>query len=598
MKRRYIRRASLLQCPLSTWALVVVGLFQISVLGYLYTRVVQLNHENSYLFPNHYLQTPTQINTREASIPEDSRNVSRQLFNSWNRARYVCGRLIPPNGNVMMQDCRNPPRLYATTPTIDGTNMPPIVVRFQDNYKKHHLQNVSCSIPCQILPQAQRTSRNPATIDDTPFKFVVHSMEGSGYYSHLQVKPTGYRLYEFYATTSFQSEVPLPYYSPHDFNIQAPAIDYGKAIKGASFLANNCVSLNGREEVVQGLIDSGVIRVDSLSHCLHNADSPKGVNLRNKTEVLRNYLFHLAFENQKEPDYVTEKLWGTLASGTLPVYLGASNVKDHVPPNSIIAVDDFATTQELAQYLAKVAENRTLYESYHSWRENPLPESFRRKYEFAGVHSDCRMCKWSYAHKYGLGWDPVTQNIRDTILPRRACVNDQGLLSNPLREHWTSSLGVLIDSKKKESVSDSSCDLQERGRTLQLSSSWSRTVWEHDGVTDLLIEGKGQVDWMLTLETLLAGDMMNLIHRSENQYWIQNQQSRVTILTSEHVEMVNPSNGKGTVAIVITKPIRIRILVEDIDTFHEGGDQVESYFATVMRDDFLHPLEKSLVQQV
>jgi hypothetical protein len=61
--------------------------------------------------------------------------------------------------------------------------------------------------------------------------------------------------------------------------------------------------------------------------------------------------FHLAFENQKEPDSVTGKLvWGTLlASCTLPVYLVASNVKEHAPPISIIAVGDFATTQELAQ---------------------------------------------------------------------------------------------------------------------------------------------------------------------------------------------------------------------------------------------------------
>jgi Glycosyltransferase family 10 (fucosyltransferase) C-term len=52
----------------------------------------------------------------------------------------------------------------------------------------------------------------------------------------------------------------------------------------------------------------------------------------------------LALENQQQDDYTTEKIWGALAAGTLPVYWGAPNIKDHVPPHSIIVVDDFALT--------------------------------------------------------------------------------------------------------------------------------------------------------------------------------------------------------------------------------------------------------------
>ena len=119
-------------------------------------------------------------------------------------------------------------------------------------------------------------------------------------------------------------------------------------------------------------------------------------------------------------------------------------------------------------------------------------------------------------------------------------------------------------------------------------------MWEHDGVTDLIIkDNKGQqvVDLMLTLETTLSADAntiklmpRGLLARSQKHYWIQDQQSRITIFTSEMTELSH--DKAGTVAIAITRPLRIRILVEDVDTFHDGADQIESYFSTVMADTF------------
>ncbi len=67
-------------------------------------------------------------------------------------------------------------------------------------------------------------------------------------------------------------------------------------------------------------------------------------------------------------DYITEKLWGTLASGTLPVYYGAPNIKLHAPAHSIIFVDDYETSQDLANYLIRLTKDKALYESYHAWR--------------------------------------------------------------------------------------------------------------------------------------------------------------------------------------------------------------------------------------
>jgi hypothetical protein len=89
-------------------------------------------------------------------------------------------------------------------------------------------------------------------------------MEGPKYYSQLQIPPTAYQKNRFYSTTSYQSEVPLPYYSWAEYKIQQPAVVYDNAIKAGSFLARNCHSNNNREAVVKALQESE-FRIDSLS---------------------------------------------------------------------------------------------------------------------------------------------------------------------------------------------------------------------------------------------------------------------------------------------------------------------------------------------
>jgi hypothetical protein len=49
--------------------------------------------------------------------------------------------------------------------------------------------------------------------------------------------------------------------------------------------------------------------------------------------------------------------------------------------------------------------------------------------------------------------------------------------------------------------------------------------------------------------------------------------------------------ASGCVEIPIKRPLRIRLILEDIDTFHEGGAEKETYFGSLMIDEFLHPLD-------
>ena len=301
-------------------------------------------------------------------------------------------------------------------------------------------RDVQCDIPCQYSSHIGGLVSDRVIVG-TPWRF-KHSMEGSHYYSSLTIDHEAYKSDRYFSTTSFQSEIPLPYYSmePGIIDIQQPAVNWSDTpyiIRAASFLARNCG--RDREKWVQGIMNAGSgndtamgFRVDAVSRCLHNVDPPPGVTLKDKWEVMKRYLFHLSFENGILEDYITEKLWGALASGTLPVYYGAPNIHEHVPPKSIIVATDFDSPEELGRYLSKVAANKTLYDSYHAWRYRPLPADFVRRYNMTNIHSECRTCRWAYAKKFGLKWDHVAQDIVmaqgasrssfDSIMDRAVCV--------------------------------------------------------------------------------------------------------------------------------------------------------------------------------
>jgi hypothetical protein len=64
------------------------------------------------------------------------------------------------------------------------------------------------------------------------------------------------------------------------------------------------------------------------------------------------YRFCFAFENSDEIGYVSEKFFHALASGCLPVYMGASDVDLYLPTrNAIIHANDFSDAAALGRYL-------------------------------------------------------------------------------------------------------------------------------------------------------------------------------------------------------------------------------------------------------
>lgn len=73
-----------------------------------------------------------------------------------------------------------------------------------------------------------------------------------------------------------------------------------------------------------------------------------------KLKTLANYRFCLAYENCHSYGYISEKMTDCFMVGVVPVYLGAHNVRDHIPPECFVDVNDFHTYEELYEYLVNM----------------------------------------------------------------------------------------------------------------------------------------------------------------------------------------------------------------------------------------------------
>ncbi|TVU00624.1 hypothetical protein EJB05_53924 [Eragrostis curvula] len=109
--------------------------------------------------------------------------------------------------------------------------------------------------------------------------------------------------------------------------------------------------------------------------------------------AMSHYKFVLAIENTKTESYVTEKLFYALEAGSVPIYFGAPNVWDFVPPNSIIDASKFSSLKELASYVKTLANDPVAYAEYHAWRRCGIFGNFGRAREMSLDSLPCRLCE-------------------------------------------------------------------------------------------------------------------------------------------------------------------------------------------------------------
>jgi len=82
-----------------------------------------------------------------------------------------------------------------------------------------------------------------------------------------------------------------------------------------------------------------------------------------KVNKINHYKFSYTYENIKGvPGYITEKIFECLNAGSIPIYMGASNITTYIPQNCFIARDDFASNEQLYDFMKNMTKEQ--YQQY------------------------------------------------------------------------------------------------------------------------------------------------------------------------------------------------------------------------------------------
>jgi hypothetical protein len=75
-----------------------------------------------------------------------------------------------------------------------------------------------------------------------------------------------------------------------------------------------------------------------------------------KLGLLASYRFALVYENTRFPGYVSEKLFDCFFARCIPIYSGAPDIAQYVPPSAFIDVRQFPSFPELERFLRRTTE--------------------------------------------------------------------------------------------------------------------------------------------------------------------------------------------------------------------------------------------------
>lgn len=75
-----------------------------------------------------------------------------------------------------------------------------------------------------------------------------------------------------------------------------------------------------------------------------------------KRETMSGFKFAICFENCVFPGYVTEKIFDCFLAGCIPIYFGAPDIADWVPPQTFIDFRQFGNYSDLERFLRGISE--------------------------------------------------------------------------------------------------------------------------------------------------------------------------------------------------------------------------------------------------
>ena len=93
--------------------------------------------------------------------------------------------------------------------------------------------------------------------------------------------------------------------------------------------------------------------------CRNNINGP----VSDKIEFLSNYKFSIAMENSDGDGYLSEKIYDSFRSGTIPIYYGDYVIDEFINPKTYILIKGEKDIDEKIEYIKKIDNDIKLYKS-------------------------------------------------------------------------------------------------------------------------------------------------------------------------------------------------------------------------------------------
>jgi alpha-1,3-fucosyltransferase 10 len=196
------------------------------------------------------------------------------------------------------------------------------------------------------------------------------------------------------------------------------------------YLQSSRYNQSGRVQYVAELMRR--VKVHSYGAVLRNQPWPIDDTGRDaKLELIERHKFTLAFENSIAIDYVTEKLYDPLVAGSVPVYLGAPNVRELAPADDcLIDAAEFSGPDALAAHLNHLIADDAAYARHLEWKTRGLSPRFLRLVEEAERPPFERLCallsrempagagRGRPSHPFGRPWPLIVRRLMSGLRTR------------------------------------------------------------------------------------------------------------------------------------------------------------------------------------
>ena len=196
-------------------------------------------------------------------------------------------------------------------------------------------------------------------------------------------------IFNWSATYSTKSEIFVPYsetrlLTPDELKRKGnEKTNFAAGKDKMAFVAMSKCRVSARLELVKRL--GKYVPVDVYGRCKFDLKLESCPKNSAKCQSIRSrYKFYFAVENSMCEDYITEKYWGNLDTGLVPVVFGGANYSRLALPGTFINARDFNSLKELADHLHYLNSNDTAYNEFFKW-------TYTHKIERR--HSMCRVCE-------------------------------------------------------------------------------------------------------------------------------------------------------------------------------------------------------------